>query len=124
MTDFSKKGPNPDTECGYGYLDTRCCTCSFLAFAKPKCHHLGGEGECNPVPKFPRGPLGALAKEGYLLEKSAEPKQYACTGFLYEGVVMTDWDPHGACEMYDRAERPLDPDAMSGLRIYPQELPF
>lgn len=114
---------NPDTDCGFGYRDMCCCMCSYLAFAKPRCHHLGGGGECKPPPTFPEGPLGDLAKEGYLLEESERPKSYVCTGLLHtEGIVLTDWQLHGACELYDRAEVPLDPDVMAAL--LPQERPF
>ena len=107
MTDFSKRGPNPETTCGYGHGKDCCCTCAYRLLDKPKCHHLGGVGACGEeTPKFPKGPLGALAKaewEDQKLDKLEEtPGGFACTAFSNEGIIMSDWDPHGICVNHDR----------------------
>lgn len=85
--------------CGFGYDGRCCCTCVYRLDAKPRCHHLGGKGECGPVGN---SPLHRLAVAGRM------PESYVCMAFASEGVAITDWTEHGVCEMHEfKPDSPL-----------------
>ena len=81
---------SPDlAPCGFGYAGRCCCTCVYRLDAKPRCHHLGGKGECT------RTNASALHR---LADAGAKPASYVCAAFAHEGIALTDWTEHGCCE--------------------------
>lgn len=88
--------------CGFGYQGQCCCECALLLVAKPRCHHLGGDGNCGPYAAFDGATV--LDKITHAVERERLREEqgttYVCLAFASEGIAVTNWREHGSCEAW------------------------
>lgn len=98
---ISERETNPDTECGYGYLDTCCCICALQFKLRSQCECTGGQRK---HANFPNGPLGDIARAVNEAEEAEQDEKdgYCCLAFISDDIAQAKSSKHGACEGFVR----------------------